>query len=288
MRATKRNILRKSVTIRKNNRYCRALFGPSGSINTSDLSGNYLISEIPEEININGCDWRGALSIYYHMNPSHKSICDESTYFFMLPDGPKTNGVNISVKPNNQAVFIAIFHHVYSLLLQKYSFVPPFNSSINTKFEILKNMLLEEGSGIGNISEDELNRVVATVQESLQYTCYTSWIDFKQTILDHVVLDSRQGEAQDLTMEQRLEWLAKTFNNAEEFLILLMSPIDEPAIGGLVIDPITGANEDVIRGVCQLLMKKLDAHSIFLTTHVEPIEMNWLKELDIIIKRSIK
>jgi hypothetical protein len=89
-------------------------------------------------------------------------------------------------------------------------------------------------------------------------------------------------------MEQRLEWLAKTFNNAEEFLILLMSPIDEPAIGGLVIDPITGANEDEIRGVCQLLMKKLDAHSIFLTTHVEPIEMNWLKELDIIIKRSIK
>jgi hypothetical protein len=149
-------------------------------------------------------------------------------------------------------------------------------------------MLLEEGSGIGNVSEDELNRVVATVQESLQYTCYTSWIDFKQTILDHVVLDSRQGEAQDLTMEQRLEWLAKTFNNAEEFLILLMSPIDEPAIGGLVIDPITGANEDEIRSVCQLLMKKLDAHSIFLTTAVEPIEMNWLKELDIIIKKSIK
>jgi len=288
MRATKRNILRKSVTIRKNNRYCRALFGPNGSINTNDLSGNFLISEIPEEFNISGCDWRGALSIYYHMNPSHKSICDDSTYFFMLPDGPKTNGTNVSVKPNNQAVFISIFHHVYSLLLQKYSFVPPFNSSINTKFEILKNMLLEEGLGIGNISEENLNELVATVQESLQYKCYNSWADFKQTVLEHVVLDSRQTQGQDLTMDQRLGWLAKRFNNAEEFLILLISPIDEPAINSLVIEPIAGANEDEIRSVCQLLMKKLDAHSIFLTTDVEPLEMNWLKELDIIIKKSIK
>ena len=286
MRATKRNILRKSVTVRKNNRYCRALFGPTGSIITNDLSGNYLISEIPEEINISGCDWRGALSIYYHMNPTHKSICDDSTYFFMLPDGAKTKGAELSVKPNNQAVFISVFHHVYSLLLRNYSFVPPFNSSINTKFEILKNMLLEDGLGVGNISEDELNRLVSTVQESLQYKCYNSWSDFKQTILDLVILEERRD--QNLTMDQRLGWLAKIFNNPEEILILLISPIDEPAINALNIDPIAGANEDEIRGVCQLLMKKLDAHSIFLTTDVEPLEMNWLKELDVIIKKSIK
>jgi len=286
MRATKRNILRKSVTVRKNNRYCRALFGPTGSIITNDLSGNYLISEIPEEINISGCDWRGALSIYYHMNPTHKSICDDSTYFFMLPDGAKTSAVELSVKPNNQAVFISVFHHVYSLLLRNYSFVPPFNSSINTKFEILKNMLLEEGLGVGNISEDELNRLVSTVQESLQYKCYNSWSDFKQTILDLVILDERREG--NLSMDQRLGWLAKIFNNPEEILILLISPIDEPAINALIIDPIAGANEDEIRGVCQLLMKKLDAHSIFLTTDVEPLEMNWLKELDVIIKKSIK
>lgn len=288
MRATKRNILRKSVTVRKNNRYCRALFGPNGSIATNDLSGNFLISEIPGEFNISGCDWRGALSIYYHMNPSHKSICDESTYFFMLPDGSKTNGLDIPVKANNQAVFISVFHHIYSLLMKNYSFVPPFNSSINTKFEILKNMLLEHNdrNGIGNITEDTLNGVVATVQESLQYKCYNSWADFKQTILDHVLLDG--GQEQDLTMEQRLGWLAKIFNNAEEILILLMSPIDEPAINSSELDTIMGADEDEIRGVCQLLMKKLDAHSIFLTTDVEPLEMNWLKELDIIIKKSIK
>jgi hypothetical protein len=286
MRATKRYILRKSVTVRKNNRYCRALFGPTGSIITNDLSGNYLISEIPEEINISGCDWRGALSIYYHMNPSHKSICDESTYFFMLPDGSKINGSDNPVKPNNQAVFISVFHHVYTLLLRNYYFVPPFNSSINTKFEILKNMLLEGGLGIGNISEDDLNRLIITVQESLQYKCYNSWAEFKQIILDHVSLENRREE--DLTIDQRLGWLSKRFNNAEEILILLMSPIDEPALNSLIIEHIVGANEDEIRVVCQLLMKKLDAHSIFFTSDVEPLEMNWLKELDIIIKKSIK
>jgi hypothetical protein len=147
-------------------------------------------------------------------------------------------------------------------------------------------VLLEDGLGVGNISEDELNRLVSTVQESLQYKCYNSWSDFKQTILDLVILEERREG--NLSMDQRLGWLAKIFNNPEEILILLISPIDEPAINALNIDPIASADEDKIRGVCQLLMKKLDAHSIFLTTDVEPLEMNWLKELDVIIKKSIK
>jgi len=285
MRATKRNILRKSVTVRKNNRYARAIFGPHGSIITDDLSGNFMIAEIPDDLNIRGCDWRGALSIYYHMNPMHNSISDTSTCFFMLPD---TDGLEIMpVKPSEQAVFIALFHHIYTELIQKNSYIPPFNSSINTKFEVIQNILATdtENTGFCGTKLEDLNKTLNCIQESLGFEAYKCWTDFKKTIMDLVLVENLK---QGFTMEIRLAWLSKVFKNYEEILVFLMSPIDEPSILFTDIQICEAADENAVKSIYQLLMKKLDAHSIYLNTGVAPIEIEWLKELDINIKKYIQ
>ena len=184
--------------------------GPTGHIRCSNNLGLIYLSELPDDVLIDGCDWKGAFAIYNFLPASHKSIINGSNYYFMMAD---TSG-EIS---RENALFIVLFHHIYNIYLLKEPYIcPPFRSPIQTKYEFLQKVL--------NDSSDVFDEQVLTdIQDVLKQKVYSCWTDFIKLFSNpwsnHIPNEVHSSE-------DRLIALKNICENAEEVLDFLMSPID--------------------------------------------------------------
>ena len=262
MLKTRRNRVLKRGTY-KRPREEKISVGLSGDIRSKEELGLIYVSKMPDDILIDGCSWKGAYAIYNFLSPLHKSITDGSNFYFMLPD----NGDTIN---RDSALFLVLFHHLYNFFLIKEPWTcPPFRSPIKIKYEYLQNVFKS------NFEIDLVEQELIDIQSFLQQSTYSSWADFIRSFINPW---SKEETLIKHTVTERLDLLSKICINAEDVLDFLSSPIDSEKIL-LKLIPTSDNNE--IDGLCNILLEKIDQHIIFAQTGIKPIEMNWIKTLDL-------
>jgi hypothetical protein len=248
------------------------LVGPEGSIRSDTDLGYIHVSKLPENIEIDGCDWKGALSIYRYLKQTHSAIFCNEVHFFSK-----------SITPDN-CLFLIIFHHIYNLGLLKEPWVfPPFRTSIESKLKYLA-MFLKHNPEPFSIEHDEL---ISTIQKTLRLTLFKDWSDFCSYCieLDNKPLAENTIDAISFIDDvYRLEKLATNCRNGSEILDFLKSPIDSTKIL-LNIEYDEELNDNILDELCILVLDKLDQHSIYLQTGIAPINIDWLRKLDLIISK---
>jgi len=263
MSYTKKNrILRRSTY--KKPRETKISVGPSGHIRCVHDLGQIYLSTLPEDISIDGCDWKGALAIYNFLPSKHKSITNGVDYYFMIANADG----NIN---RENAVFIIIFHHLYNIFLQKEPFIcPPFRSPIQTKYEFLQKVFLKSCDHL-----DEADLV--TIQTVLKQKVYSSWSEYLELFINPW---SFPVSVKDHSYDDRILSLKAICENAQDVLDFLMSPIDEVEKIITKLVPLENTNTN---GLCNILIDKLDHHIIFQQTGIKPISTDWLRELDLFL-----
>jgi hypothetical protein len=277
MLQTRRHNLRRATTLKQKSPllgFQYTSYGPDKSIRTNDVLGIHLVKN--QTVDIDGCDWRGALSIYYNLSPRHKSISDDEIFYFMLPEvdsGPK-------IDTNENTVFLAVFHDLHNrcMLLDPWS-CPPFRTAVDTKYTYIKQMLIDistetEFAGLNSAKLDDL---IKDVQRAVGIKPFNSWLHFRS-----MFVAPRFSEPIPVVMTHRqlLDTLEKYIKNGPAVVDFLNSPIDSDDINATV-DPIQPC--DITDKICRLMLEKLEHHSIFQQTNVLPIGINWIQRLDLII-----
>ena len=122
----------------------------------------------------------------------------------------------------------------------------------------------------------EFESELVEIQRGLGYRAFRTWADF----IRH--LDPPMPVGALLAPADRLLGLSKIITNAPELVAFLESPIDETdrIIGQL---DFVGVDDEQLTS---LVLEKLDWHEIYITTDQEPIMIDWLRRLDMILKRK--
>lgn len=276
MNTTRKVIQQRGITLKAMRRPLNAELlwsvsvGPTGSIRSTDLSGE--LQPENTNFNIDGCDWRGAAYIYFKFEPYHEAIADGDCFYFMEPraQGPEF------VEPllTRYATAIICLHHFYSRLLDEGS-VPPFRTDIRSKIHYMATLLKTR----------EYENELVSIQRQLGYRTFRKWEDFVQQ-LETMAATAATAEAGSsnglMAAEERLERLGRLIGNADELVRFLLSPIDDTETIVEQLDFIQGDNEAL---TC-LVLEKLDWHEIFLETDQEPMAIDWLRRLDVILNRN--
>jgi len=264
MNTTRKSTKHRAITIKAMRRPLTGDFlnslsvGPKGSIRTTDISG--VLQPENKNFNIDGCDWRGAAYIYFKFSPYHTAISDGDCFYFLYPNNEQTE-----VSMNRNATSIICFHHFYTRFLDE-GRVPPFRTDIVSKFQYMLPLL----------KAHEFESELVTIQRGLGYRAFRTWADF----IRH--LDPPAPAATLLSPADRLLGLNKIITNAPELVAFLMSPIDET---DRIISQLDFVGEDDEQ-LTSLVLEKLDWHEIYITTDQEPIAIDWLRRLDMILKRK--
>lgn len=241
--------------------------GPEGNIRSPTDVGLIRLSKLKHDISIDGCDWRGALSIYRYLKPRHKSIYNDGESFFCKSH-------------SRDCLFLLIFHHIFNigLLKEPWSF-PPFRTPINEKFDYMKIFLQNDPLPFG-LSEEDLDKIVLDIQKEVKVNQYKGWSDFLAVFLDKPAAEEAVVIPTLVTDEERLERLKTNCTNGLEILEFLRSPIDsDKIIMNIIYDD--SLKDDILDSLCHIVLEKLDQHSIFLQTGVKPITIDWIRRLDL-------
>jgi len=257
---TKRNRILKRATYRRP-REQPVFIGPSGVIRTAQEYGLIYLSKLPDDISIEGCSWQGAYAIYNFLNPLHKSITDDSDFYFMLPDVSGEIG-------RDSALFLVVFHHLYNIFLLREPWTcPPFRTPIKSKYEYLQRVFSSD------MQVDLIEKDLVDIQEFLGQNTYSSWADFIKIFVNPW---SKEGPVINHTEEERLAALSKHCQNGAEVLQFLLAPIESEKIVLDLKDP-----GPTIDGLCNILLEKIDQHIIFAQTGIKPLSIDWIRELDL-------
>lgn len=241
--------------------------GPNSNIRSTTDLGLIKLSKLPQDILIDGCDWLGALSIYRYLKPKHKSIYNDGKSFF-------------SKSRSEDCLFLLIFHHIYNIGLIKEPWLfPPFRTPIEAKFDYVKSFLQCEPCPFG-YTEEDLDKLVLDIQIELKINQYKGWNMFLDVFLDKPISLRDNVNTMEHTDEERLKRLNTNCSNGKEILEFLRSPIDSSKII-TNIEYDVSFNDDILDGLCHILLEKLDQHSIFLQTGVKPITIDWIRRLDL-------
>jgi hypothetical protein len=150
--------------------------GVDGNIRTSDTCGKFLTSELPETLVIDGCDWKGALSIWLYLNPYHSSICEEGVFYYAIPPectSPDVEGFFVG----DEIVSTVFFHHLYNILSIKNPLITPsFRSPIERKYSYMQTMLIKNDPSIFINTNETLDAVLNEIQTTLKTFPYSSWL----------------------------------------------------------------------------------------------------------------
>ena len=257
MNTTRRVLKQRAKTLKQ--RFCDVsrfkrpvTFGKGGNI-ACGVEGSYTIDTITN-ITIDGCDWLGAAHIFFTLDPYNELISDRDSFYFMAP------GNDTLPTLNKHAIFIIIFHHLYTKLGL------PFRISIEDKYKMLQSHFEDESY------EDELMRV----QRELGIAVFPKWSAFKE------MFTLQKEEPSIFNDAERVKALSKLIKAPEQMISFLRAPLDD--IDTLLSD--MRFTQDIERDdLASLLMEKLDSHEIFLSTGVMPIQVDWLRRLDVILKR---
>jgi hypothetical protein len=245
-------------------RFINVRCGLQGQIRTRDISGVLLISRVPTDIQIDGCDWYGALSIYFNIDAQSPLISNGPAFYFMTPDSEE------------EAVFLAMFHHLHNLLLLQGQ-GPPFQSPLQEKYEFLRSLALEDTDEFAGLSVADLDSLLQQIQRAAQVNVYASWSEFR-------AIFQNPWLGQTLyTPEERLAALGQIIANAGDLLRFMSCSIE--TFAHFTLEP-CGAT-DKIELICSLVLRKLDCHEIYVQTGVKPKETNWIQELDYILKSGL-
>ena len=237
-------------------------------IRTTDLSGRQLVTSITSPIE--GCDWRGALSLYFHGDPYSSLLHSGHDFYFMLP-APGT-----TTRTCRQTVFLALFHHLHNrLMMLDGTRTPSFQTPIHEKYAFLQNLINVDGADeeFAGLSLVELETLLTTIQTAVHYKTFDSWTEFCTIFKEPWVPDA-------VPDYERLEFLDKYIYNSEDLLEFLEAPIDK--FIQFSIDCISPNSQ--VELLCGLVLKKIDCYNIFYKTGVKPKEADWIQELDLILK----
>jgi len=236
-----------------------------------------MVKNLSEEINIDGCDWIGALSIYYYLSPYHKSISDGINFYFMLPELNQ----GTKVETNEHTVFLALFHDLYCrcMALEPWT-CPPFRTTLEIKYEYIQKLLYEPESEtrFAGLERPELDGLIKKVQGVLKIYPFSSWAKFRE-----ILVCPRLSEAIHTCMnrEQLIAELNKYVSNPDAVYNFLTLPIEAR---GPFLDSVHPIEISYISDkICRLVLEKLDMHAIYLQTDVAPLTADWVHKLDIII-----
>ena len=255
-------------------KFQKVLIGKDQNIRSNDISGMINISELAQNITIDGCDWRGALSIWYYLNPYHESIGNNGIYYFMMPPD-----AILDISGNDNVVFFAFFHHLYNIFLTKEPWTtPPFRTSIEEKYAYLQTVLTNNEK-IFDETDDTLNSLLNIIQSSLKKYPYRSWLDIRNLIMNPWSIEQKPIVYDN---SYRIGLLETEFVNPEQIIKYLESPIDQ-FISPPNLD--VKYNGSLKKYICEQLLKKIDQQTIFLKTGVAPLNVDWLKELDFFLFR---
>jgi len=280
MLQTRKSILRRATTLKQKrlaNDFQYAYFGSDKSIRTNTIEGRLPVKNLSEDIYIDGCDWMGALSIYYYLSPYHKSISDDANFYFMLPELNQ----GTKVETNEHTVFLALFHDLYCRCISLEPWTcPPFRTSLERKYEYIQKLLYEPETEthFAGLDRHELDMLINKVQASLKIYPFSSWAKFRE-----ILVCPRLSESVHvcMTREQLISELEKYVSNSDAVYNFLTLPIEAK---GPFIDsvyPIEISN--ITDKICRLVLEKLDIHAIYLQTDVVPLSANWVHKLDLII-----
>ena len=237
-------------------------------IRTNDLVGRQLVTSITSPIE--GCDWRGALSLYFHGDPYSPLLHNGPDFYFMLP------ATGNSTRTCRQTVFLAMFHHLHNkLMLIDPTGTPPFQTPIQEKYAFLQSLLNVDGADeeFAYMSLLELETLLQTIQTAVHYKTFASWAEYRDLFNEPWVPDATPDY-------ERMEQLDKYIYNSEDLLDFLEAPIDK--FIQFSIDCISPNSQ--VELLCGLVLKKIDCYDIFFKTGVKPKEINWIQELDLILK----
>jgi hypothetical protein len=156
---------------------------------------------------------------------------------------------------------------------------PPFRTPIEAKFDYVKSFLQCEPCPFG-YTEEDLDKLVLDIQIELKINQYKGWNMFLDVFLDKPISLRDNVNTMEHTDEERLKRLNTNCSNGKEILEFLRSPIDSSKII-TNIEYDVSFNDDILDGLCHILLEKLDQHSIFLQTGVKPITIDWIRRLDL-------
>ena len=261
---TRKNKSSRAITLKNcDTKFKYVRCGATGNVRTLDCSGCIPISDLSEN-KILGCDWYGSLAIYFHMNPHNRLIQSGTEFYFMLPE---TDGTG-RVKTGEQTVFLSIFHHIHNtLLLTDPLNTPPFQTPMQEKYEFLRTR-------IQHMEKNDLASILDKIQMAVQFKAYASFDEFIE------IFENPWHEYTALDPIQRIELLNKFVAEPNELIEFLCSPIEIFKNFTLKV-----LGEFIwMEKLCALILHKLDCHEIYIKTGVKPLAVNWLQELDVILK----
>jgi len=243
--------------------------GPKGSIRTKEELGLIQISSLSQSISIEGCDWRGALSIYNYLHVSHKSLSENDEYFFVMPET-----FNGELERSN-AVFIILFHHIYDYFLIKEPWVtPPFRSPIKVKYTFLQQVFNDDNFDVSVFDPIDLKDAQAALKQEI----YKEWSDFISVFKTPW---SKEYKTVIYSDEDRLEKLDLYCKNGTEIVEFLKTPIESVENIVTEIVPSDKSDNSNLDEICNIVLEKIDQHIIYHQTGVKPIAKKWLRELDL-------
>ena len=243
-------------------------FGENGNIRTRDLSGIIITAEMPETLTIDGCDWRGALSIWYHLHPYHATICKNGDFYFSIP--PECLDQDISgFYLGNEIVSTIFFHHLYNLLLLKEPNTPSFCSSIKQKYEYLQEILQSNVLTVFGETVESLNTVLHKIQCALKIYVYKNW--------DEIRIQFLTPWSRHVKQNDKLKFLDFAFENPEQILRYIESPLENNEVPPEIVVKHDCA---ITNYVCKMLNEKIDLQANYIKTGVKPLLPNWVKDLD--------
>jgi hypothetical protein len=268
MPLTKKNRLLRHTTYKKQREY-KIYVGPKGSVRSKEDLGLIHISSLSESVSIEGCDWRGALAIYNYLPVSHRSICDNDEYFFVMPETFDGGLVR------SNAVFIILFHHIYNYFLIKEPWItPPFRSPIKVKYSFLQTVFNCDDFDFSVFDPIDLKEA----QQSLKQEIYKNWSDFIAVFKTPWVKEITPNVYSD---EDRLNKLDIYCENGAEIVKFLKTSIDSVENIITEIVPSDKSEESNLDEICNIVLEKIDQHIIYHQTGVKPIAKNWVRELDL-------
>jgi hypothetical protein len=270
MPITKRHRTVRRLTYKSPKEIC-VLICKNGNIRSDSDLGFVQLSKIPLDVLFNGCDWKGAYSIYFYLNHAHPAIYYDDEYFFSNPHERK----------DGNCLILLIFHHLYNIgLINEPWFFPPFRTPIKLKYEYFNNFLKNNELPF-NMNETELFSLINDIQNFIRIVKYSCWQDFLNDFLNY---EDKKTDTLKVysarTDEERLKILATNCSNGPEILDFLRSPIDDPNIlKNIEYDDCL--KDDILDSLCHIVLDKLDQHSIYVQTGVKPLMTNWIEKLDL-------
>ena len=275
---TRKRHIRSSQTLKNCiTRFQKVYCGQEGQIRCADLSGYVLMTELEQKTQeILGCDWRGAISLYFYLHGDSPLLSNDSKFYFMLSDSEHK-----LIKTSRQTVFLAMFHHLHNhLMLTSPTETPPFQTPIQEKYDYMRSILTDDicKEGFIDINLRGLEKLLTTIQDAVHFKAYGNWEEFRS------IFDSPWLSYTSYTDQERLNRLDELVEDPEQLLDFLAAPLEDFFTPTLV----PCGYHAKLDAVLNLVLQKLDCQEIITLTGVKPKELNWLQELDFILKGSRK